>query len=111
MRRQEILRAVHAAFNKFQKMWENNMRDVGLGALVFVDEETVFTQGELACDYWTLADLRRYVRQVGENDEVVYQWLRAAETEGGFPVVVISPSAHPSGHNLVLSAMRKTMVA
>lgn len=111
MTKQEILHATQANFEELRSTWNDHMRDEGLGALVFVSGEISASTGGIECEYWTLGELRTYLRRMQENDEIVFKWLKLAKTGGGFPVVIISSGREDTSNELYLSSVRKSQKA
>jgi len=77
---------------------------------VFSSDEVSCEEDEIQCEFWTLGELRGYMRRMQCCDEVFYKWLRAAEKEGGYPVVIFSPSSQPEMEQLHFSCVSKTQV-
>jgi len=107
MTKKEILQATQANFEELRETWNDHMRDEGLGALVFMSGELSAAEGRIDCEYWTLGELRSYLRRMQENDEIVFKWLKLARSGGGFPVVIISPGEHTESKELYLSSVKK----
>jgi hypothetical protein len=111
MTRNEILQATHANFSEFMLIWREYKRDRGLGALVFTSDEISCDQDEVQCEFWTLSELREYLRRMQQCDEVFYKWLKSAEQEGGYPVVIFSPINQPDFEQLHFSCVSKARVS
>jgi len=107
MDKREILQATQANFEELRDTWNDHMRDEGLGALVFMSGVLPAAQGRIECEYWTLGELRSYLRSMQENDEIVFKWLKLAKSGGGFPVVIISPGEQNESKELYLSSVKK----
>jgi len=90
MKVKKILQVAQTGYREFLDIWRLHRKDHGPGALVFMSDEIADDGDEVACEYWTLGDLRRYLRTMNECDEVVYKWLIDATREGGYPVVIFS---------------------
>jgi len=110
MKRNEILKAIHGNFGEFLHIWLEHRQDRGLGALVFTSEEESGSDEELSCEYWTLNELRHYLRRMQECDEIFYSWLRNAEREGGCPIVIFCQSSRPGSEQLHFSSVRESQV-
>lgn len=111
MTRSEILQATHANFNEFMRIWRNYRKHQGLGALVFTSNEESCEEDEVQCEFWTVSELRHYMRRMQQCDEVFYKWLRGAEQEGGYPVIIISPSMQPDIEQLHFACVSNTQVS
>jgi len=111
MTRNEILQTTHANFDEFRALWLDHVRDKGLGALVFSLDEVSGDEDEIQCEYWTLSELRDYVRRMQECDEVVYTWLKNAEHAGGYPIVIFSRGSEPDCEQLHFSSVGKPQAA
>jgi len=111
MTRNEILQATHASYSEFLHIWTEHRRDRGMGALVFVSGAASGIEDEVRCEYWTLGDLRHYLRSVEQCDEVFYQWLKNAERAGGCPIVIFSPGTQGDGEQLHYSCVRGSEVS
>jgi hypothetical protein len=111
MTRREILQATQASFGEFMRIWRDYKRDRGLGALVFTSDEVSCEEDEVQCEFWTLSELRQYMQRMQQCDEVFYKWLKGAEQEGGYPVVIISPSSQPDIEQLHFSCVSKAQVS
>ena len=89
MTKQEILRTTHAKFEEFRAVWADLVQELGFGALVFVSDDAPGADDEIQCQFWTLGELRHYLRHEPEGNEVMSRLLRAAESGGGYPLSLI----------------------
>lgn len=107
MTRDKIIHAIHANFTEFRKIWKDRSREQGLGALVFTsDDDDTGEEDDMTCEFWTIGELRGYLRRMQEYDEVMYQWLISAVREGGYPIVIFSKDPHPGMEQLHVSFVR-----
>lgn len=111
MTRNEILQVTHVNFSEFQRIYLERKRDQGLGALVFMSEEGSGTEDEVQCEYWTLSELRHYLRSMEQCDEVFYKWLTNVEGEGAYPIVIFSPNSELGCEQLHFACVRKAGVS
>jgi len=86
----KILEVAQSGYREFLDIWRRHRKTQGPGALVFMSADIPDDGDDITCEYWTIGDLRRYVRTMNECDEVVYKWLTEAVREGGYPVVIFS---------------------
>jgi|GEM_PF-3156732 len=111
MTKLEIIHATHSNFSEFLRIWRDHRREQGLGALVFVSEEMTGNEEEVSCEYWTLSELRQYMRRMQQYDEVFYKWLTNAEREGGYPIIIFSSGAGAEIEQLHFSSVKKAQVS
>ena len=105
----KILEVAHTGYREFYDIWRMHCREEGFGALVFMSENIPEDGEEVCCEYWTLADLRRYVRTMNECDEVIYKWITDAARDGGYPIVIftsVAPNSIETIHFLTVTNAR-----
>ncbi len=111
MTRKEILEAVRSGYSEFRHIWLEHKKDYGLGALVFTTDDLPDALDEVQCEYWTLSELRHYLRRMQEYDEVVYQWLNGAARGKGYPVVIFSQGSDPGCEQIHFACVTKEQVS
>ena len=107
----KILQVTRSGFKEFLNIWLQHKRNKGLGALVFMSEDLPDEEDEIRCEYWTLGELRNYVRRMEECDEVIYKWLKRADGEGGYPIVIFSPTGAGGNEQLHFSVVTGEQVS
>ena len=90
MEMKKILELAHTGYKEFFDVWRRHRKNQGPGALVFTTSEIPDEGDNIPCEYWTLGELRQYVRRMNECDEVVGKWISDAAREGGYPIVIFS---------------------
>ncbi len=91
MKNGNILRGIRSHFDELKKVWMEEKRQYGPGALVFhADFEPGSTADEINCEFWTMAELRAELRAQNEPDERLYKWLRDVDVTDGFAIVILS---------------------
>ena len=111
MTREEIIQTTHSNFSEFRQIWKDHSREQGLGALVFNSDEDAGDEDDIDCEYWTIHELRGYLRRMEEFDEVMYQWLVSAVREGGYPIVIFSRDDQPGKEQLHVSSVTNKQVS
>jgi hypothetical protein len=83
-----ILREVARQYEDYQARWIVEVLEEGPGALVFMEGAAPVSGPEGEGDFWSLASLRRFLREEGQCDEFVCRWLSECESKATIPVVV-----------------------
>ena len=92
----------------FAAVWEDEMQEHGRGALAFLPG----TVGEerpdgVECEYWTLAEIRARLRDLGQEDEFVLRWLLECDARHGLPVIIVAPDQQAGFFNLCFHRLQR----
>ena len=89
MEGKELAALVHRNFEELLEAWTARITERGPGALVFRRSSIRREDGKLRFEFWTMAEMRRRLRELGEFDEFVYGWLRTMKEVQGFGIVIL----------------------
>jgi len=106
-----ILEVAHTGYKEFFDIWRKHVKVQGPGALVFMSSEIPDDGEDISCEYWTLDDLRHYVRRMNECDEMMYKWISDAVREGGYPIAIFSAASPESTETIHFVTVTNAKVA
>jgi hypothetical protein len=76
-------------YNLLLVFWLEGFLERGPGAIVLHQVHTAVGDLRSVSEYWTLAEIRTFLRNMGHLDEFIYAWLLSINDQDAFPTILI----------------------
>jgi hypothetical protein len=105
-----LLRRIVAEYESLEMFWCEGYFERGLGAVVLYQVHTAVGNLRSVSEFWTLGDVRAYVRSLGYFDEFIHAWFTSVCEADAFPVLVIGAEGDSGQMRLSFYRIHKPVV-
>jgi hypothetical protein len=108
--RRALLQRIAEEYETLQPFWREGYYERGPGALVLYQRHTAVGDLRSVAEFWTLGELRSYLRSLGCYDEFTYAWFHSVRDIDAFPAFVVGPDHEMSRMKLSFYRIHKPAV-
>jgi hypothetical protein len=105
-----LLHRIVLEYDRLLLFWLEETLEKGPGSVVLYRSHTCVKDLTSVSEYWTVADLRRHLREFGYLDEFVFSWLVPIEQDDALPAVIIDREPSSTGHKLFFYRIHRPLV-
>jgi len=87
--RRAVLQRIVGEYDLLQRFWREGFLERGHGVLVLHQMHTAADDLRSVSEFWTLAEIRSLLREMGYFDEFIYAWLLSVTERDALPALVI----------------------